>query len=101
MSKQKYPLILVSLLSLVGAVQAASNAQTYSRADLDAAATLRQRALADSTPGSSSNRSHQIGPRPVGGIGPRRLGWGNAAARFSNVQWATVPGWYAAKLSFR
>ena len=107
MSKQKYPLILVSLLSLVGAVQAASNAQTYSRADLDAAATLRQRALADSTAWQLiESLTTEVGPRPAGSPGDRAaVAWGLREMQrlgFSNVHTvaATVPHWVRGEAEF-
>ena len=107
MLKQKYPLILGSLLSLVGAVQAASNAPTYSRADLDAAATLRQRALADSTAWQLvESLTTEVGPRPAGSAGDRAaVAWGLREMQrlgFSNVHTvaATVPHWVRGEAEF-
>lgn len=106
MSKQKYPLILASLLSLFGAAQAA-DAQTFSRADLDAAATLRQRALADETAWQLvESLTTEVGPRPAGSPGDRAaVAWGLREMRrlgYSNVHTieASVPHWIRGEAEF-
>jgi len=49
MLKQNYAIFSVFLLVFFTSATAADKAQPYSRADLTAAATLRERALSDST----------------------------------------------------
>jgi carboxypeptidase Q len=107
MSKQNYPLILVSLLSLIGAAHAASNAHSYSRTDLDTAATLRARALADSTAYALvESLTTEVGPRPAGSPGDRAaVAWGVREMQrlgFSNVHTveATVPHWVRGEAEF-
>jgi carboxypeptidase Q len=107
MSKHNYPLILASLLSLIGAANAASNDNSFTRADLDAAATLRERALADSTAYQLvESLTTEVGPRPAGSPGDRAaVAWALREMQrlgFSNVHTvdATVPHWVRGEAEF-
>jgi carboxypeptidase Q len=107
MTKQNYPLLLAFLLSLIGAAHAASNGPSFSRADLNAAATLRERALADSTAYQLvESLTTEVGPRPAGSPADQAaVAWGLREMRrlgFSNVHTveATVPHWVRGEAEF-
>ena len=85
MRKQNYPISIGLLLVFFTPATAADKPPAFTRADLAAAATLRERALADTTAYQLvESLTTEVGPRPAGsagrqgsgGLGPAR----NAAA---------------------
>src|SRR6185295_97747 len=104
MRKQIYPLIFASLLSLFTAARAAD---TFTRADLTAAATLRDRALSDSTAYQLvESLTTEIGPRPAGSPGDRAaVAWAQREMQrlgFANVHTVpvAVPHWVRGEAEF-
>ena len=72
MCKQIYQLVFVSLLSLIAAAHAENTGNSFTRADLATAASLRERALADSTAYQLvESLTTEVGPRPAGSPGDR------------------------------
>jgi hypothetical protein len=106
MRKQNYP-ILVGLLLVSAASSAAEKVESFTRADLAAAATLRERAFADATAYSLvESLTTEVGPRPAGSPGIRLPSPG-ACARcsvwgFANVRTveAFVPHWVRGEAEF-
>lgn len=100
MRKLTAPLLAVSLLASSLSAQSAESAKTFSRADLDTAATLRQRALADDTAYQLvESLTTEVGPRPAGSAGDRAaVAWAQREMQrlgFANVHTvpAVVPHW--------
>src|SRR5689334_3459493 len=94
MRKQTCPLIVASLLSLIAAAHAENPGNSFARADLAAAATLRERALSDSTAYQLvESLTTEVGPRPAGSPGDRAaVAWAQREMQrlgFANVH--TVP----------
>ena len=111
MRKQTCPSIFVTLMSLVATVHAAAPAtnqgNSFSRADLAAASTLRERALADSTAYQLvESLTTEVGPRPAGSPGDRAaVAWAQREMQrlgFANVHTvpATVPHWVRGEAEF-
>jgi carboxypeptidase Q len=105
MRKQTSPLVLASLLCLVPSVHAA--APSFARADLAAAATLRERALSDSTAYQLvESLTTEVGPRPAGSAADRAaIAWAQREMQrlgFANVHTvpATVPHWVRGDAEF-
>src|SRR6185295_892388 len=104
MRKQIYPLIFASLLSLFAVARAVD---TFTRADLTAAATLRDRALSDSTAYQLvESLITEIGPRPAGSPGDRAaVAWAQREMQrlgFANVHTVpvAVPHWVRGEAEF-
>src|SRR5688500_10698306 len=109
MSKQRYPIfVLILLVSIVTAAAAAADKpQPFERADLAAAATLRERAFADGTPYQLvESLTTEVGPRPAGSIGDKAaVAWGLREMQrlgFANVHTveAVVPHWERGEAAF-
>jgi len=108
--RKPIPLIVVSMLSLVTTVHAAPAANhgaTFSRPDLSTAATLRERALTDSTAYQLvESLTTEVGPRPAGSPGDRAaVAWAQREMRrlgFANVHTvpAMVPHWVRGEAEF-
>jgi carboxypeptidase Q len=105
MRKQTYSLI--TLLSLVTTVHAENHGNSFTRADLSAAATLRERALADSTAYQLvESLTTEVGPRPAGSAGDRAaVAWAQREMQrlgFAHVHTvpATVPHWVRGEAEF-
>ncbi|HTU64919.1 MAG TPA: M20/M25/M40 family metallo-hydrolase [Steroidobacteraceae bacterium] len=106
----EHPLFVAFLLSLVAAASAAppaKNAGSFSRADLAAATTLRERALADATAYQLvESLTTEVGPRPAGSPGDRAaVAWAQREMQrlgFANVHTvaATVPHWVRGDAEF-
>src|SRR5690349_16336122 len=72
MRKQNYPLFACFLLAFIAPTTAADKPRTFDRADLTAANTLRDRALADDTAWQLvSSLTTEVGPRPAGSAGDK------------------------------
>ena len=94
MRKQIHPLIVASLLSLIAAAHAENTGNSFTRADLATATTLRERALSDSTAYQLvESLTTEVGPRPAGSPGDRAaVAWAQREMQrlgFANVH--TVP----------
>jgi carboxypeptidase Q len=111
MRKHKLPLILASSLSLFAAAHAApreeNRGNSFTRADLAAAATLRERAMSDSTAYKLvESLTTEVGPRPAGSAGDRAaVAWAQREMQrlgFANVHTvpATVPHWVRGEAEF-
>ena len=111
MRKQNLLLILASLLSpLTGAYAAPSSTNSgdsFSRADLAGAATLRERAMSDSTAYQLiESLTTEVGPRPAGSEGDRAaVAWAQREMQrlgFANVHTVptTVPHWVRGEAEF-
>jgi carboxypeptidase Q len=109
MRKQTHPLILASMLSLLAAAHAApkSNGNSFTRSDLATAATLRDRAMSDSTAYQLvESLTTEVGPRPAGSPGDRAaVAWAQREMQrlgFANVHTvpATVPHWVRGEAEF-
>jgi len=100
MRKQNYPILVALLLSSLVAASAADKAPTFSRADLAAATTLRERAFNDATAYQLvESLTTEVGPRPAGSPADRAaVAWGMREMQrlgFANVRTmdVTVPHW--------
>jgi carboxypeptidase Q len=111
MLKQNHTLVFLSLLSLIATVHAADSTanrgNSFTRADLAAASTLRERALADSTAYQLvESLTTEVGPRPAGSPGDRAaVAWAQREMQrlgFANVHTvpATVPHWVRGEAEF-
>jgi carboxypeptidase Q len=107
MSKHKYPIFAASLLVNFVAATAADKAPSFTRADLTAAQSLRERALADSTPFQLvESLSTEVGPRSAGSPGDKAaVAWAVREMQrlgFSNVRTmeAVVPHWVRGEAEF-
>lgn len=107
MRKHRHPLIIASLLSLIVASHAENHGNSFSRADLDAAATLRERALSDSTAYQLvESLTTEVGPRPAGSPGDRAaVAWAQREMQrlgFANVHTVpvAVPHWVRGEAEF-
>src|SRR5689334_15031975 len=94
MRKQNYSLFTAFLLAFVASAIAADKPQSFARADLAAASTLRERALADETAWQLvSSLTTEVGPRPAGSPGDKAaVAWALREMQrlgFANVH--TVP----------
>jgi carboxypeptidase Q len=107
MRKQKHLLIIASLLSLITAVSAENHGNSFTRADLSAATTLRERALSDSTAYQLvESLTTEVGPRPAGSPGDRAaVAWAQREMQrlgFANVHTmpVVVPHWVRGEAEF-
>jgi carboxypeptidase Q len=107
MSKQRYPIFALILLVSIVTAAAADKPQPFTRADLAAAATLRERAFADGTPYQLvESLTTEVGPRPAGSIGDKAaVAWGLREMQrlgFANVHTveAVVPHWERGEAAF-
>jgi hypothetical protein len=107
MPKQKYPISAAILLAVISAAAAADKPQAFTRADLTAAATLRERAFSDSTPYQLvESLTTEVGPRPAGSKGDKAaVAWGLREMQrlgFANVHTieAVVPHWVRGEAEF-
>lgn len=107
MRKQKHRLVFVSLLSLITAAHAENTRHSFTRADLATAASLRERALADSTAYQLvESLTTEVGPRPAGSPGDRAaVAWAQREMRrlgFANVHTVpvSVPHWVRGEAEF-
>ena len=72
MRKLNYPTLIGLLLAFFNAATAADKTPPFSRADLAAAATLRERASADTTAYQLiESLTTEVGPRPAGSPGDK------------------------------
>ncbi len=99
-----FPLILLSLITSAGA---ADKPQSYSRADLDSAGALRERALTDETAYKLvESLTTEVGPRLSGSAGDKAgVAWGVREMQrlgFANVRTADafVPNWVRGEAAF-
>ena len=99
-----FPLILLSMLASAGA---ADKPRSFARADLDAAGTLRERALADETAYRLvESLTTEVGPRLSGSMGDKAgVAWGVREMNrlgFANVRTsdAYVPNWVRGEAEF-
>src|SRR5688500_12568823 len=101
MLRQTYPFFTAILLAISSAAAtSADKSPAFSRADLAAAATLRERAFADPMPYQLvASLTTEVGPRPAGSQGDKAaVAWGVREMQrlgFANVHTieATVPHW--------
>jgi hypothetical protein len=107
MRKQNYPIFIGLLLTFFTSASAADKAQAFSRADLAAAATLRERALVDTTAyGLVESLTTEVGPRPAGSPGDKAaVAWAQREMKrlgFANVHTveALVPHWVRGEAEF-
>jgi hypothetical protein len=107
MHKLTTPFFALSLLLFFESADAADKPAAFSRADLSAADSLRQRALADSTAYELvSSLTTEVGPRPAGSAGDKAaVAWGLREMRrlgFENVraEEVTVPHWVRGEAQF-
>ncbi len=107
MRKQNYPASAAILLVLFATATAADKPPAFARADLDAAATLRERAFADATPYQLvESLTTEVGPRLSGSAGDKAaVTWALREMRrlgFANVHTveALVPHWVRGESEF-
>ena len=107
MQPLKTPLCAAFLTTLVLSAHAADRPPTFSRADLVAASTLRERALADGTAyGLVESLTTRVGPRPAGSAGDKAaVAWGAEQMRrlgLTDVRTpeVTVPHWVRGEAQF-
>jgi Zn-dependent M28 family amino/carboxypeptidase len=107
MSKQNYPLFASFLLAFITTASSADKPATFSRQDLSAAATLRERALADTTAYQLvTSLTTEVGPRPAGSPGDKAaVAWALREMKqlgFANVHTvdAVVPHWVRGEAEF-
>jgi carboxypeptidase Q len=107
MSKQTHRLFCTFLLTFIAAATAADRPAAFARADLTAAATLRERALADDTAWQLvSSLTTEVGPRLAGSPGDKAaVAWGLREMQrlgFTNVRAmeAVVPHWVRGEAEF-
>jgi carboxypeptidase Q len=107
MRKQSYPIFAVLVLVSFVAAAAADKPPAFTRADLSAAATLRERALEDATAYQLvESLTTEVGPRPAGSPGDKAaVAWGLREMQrlgFANVHTveAMVPHWVRGESEF-
>jgi carboxypeptidase Q len=107
MHKQTTPFFALFLLVFFAYADAADKPAAFSRADLSAADSLRQRALNDSTAYELvSSLTTEVGTRPAGSAGDKAaVAWGVREMKrlgFSNVraEEVTVPHWVRGEAQF-
>jgi len=107
MRKQNYPMLIGLLLTFFTVASAADKPSAFTRADLAAAATLRDRALADTTAYRLiESLTTEIGPRPAGSPGDKAaVAWAQREMKrlgFANVHTveAIVPHWERGEAEF-
>jgi carboxypeptidase Q len=107
MRKQNHPIFSAILLVFFTAATAADKTPAFTRSDLAAAATLRERALSDSTPYQLvESLTTEVGPRPAGSSGDKAaVAWALREMKrlgFTNVRTieATVPHWVRGEAQF-
>jgi hypothetical protein len=107
MRKQNHPTFAAILLVLFTSATAADKAPAFTRADLEAATTLRERAFADATPYQLvESLTTEVGPRPAGSPGDKAaVAWGLREMQrlgFANVHTveAMVPHWVRGEAEF-
>jgi carboxypeptidase Q len=107
MLKQNCTLLAAFSLAFLAPATAADNRPAFTRADLAAAATLRERALADATPYQLvESLTTEVGPRPAGSAGDKAaVAWALREMQrlgFSNVRTieAGVPHWVRGEAEF-
>jgi len=107
MRKQNYPIFIGLLLTFFNSAMAADKPPAFSRADLAAAATLRDRALVDATAYQLiESLTTEVGPRPAGSPGDKAaVAWAQREMRrlgFTNVHTveAIVPHWVRGEAEF-
>ncbi|HEX6639109.1 MAG TPA: M28 family peptidase [Steroidobacteraceae bacterium] len=107
MRKQNYPLFASFLLAFLSAATAADKSQAFSRADLAAAASLRERALTDGTAYQLvTSLTTEVGPRAAGSSGDAAaVAWALREMQrlgFSNVHTVEtmVPHWVRGEAEF-
>ena len=108
MLKQNYPLLAGLLLTLCTFANAAEKPRNFTHADLSAASTLRERALADPTAFALvESLTTEVGPRPAGSPGDRAaVAWAQREMQklgFANVRTleAVVPHWERGEAEFQ
>ena len=108
MLKQIHPFFVGLLLTLCASATAAEKPQNFTRADLAAAATLRERALADTTAFALvESLTTEVGPRPAGSPGDMAaVAWAQREMEklgFANVRTleAVVPHWERGEAEFQ
>jgi len=107
MRKQNFAASAVLLLALFTTATAADKPPAFTRSDLAAAATLRERALEDSTAYQLiESLTTEVGPRPAGSPGDKAaVAWGIREMKrlgFTNVHTveAIVPHWIRGEAKF-
>jgi len=107
MRKQTYPIFIGLLLTFFNSVSAADKPPAFSRADLAAAATLRERAAADATAYQLiESLTTEVGPRLAGSPGDKAaVAWAQREMTrlgFTNVHTveAIVPHWDRGEAEF-
>ena len=107
MRKQNYPIFIGLLLTFFNSVSAADKPPAFTRADLAAAATLRERAAADATAYQLvESLTTEVGPRSAGSPGDKAaVAWAQREMTrlgFANVHTveATVPHWVRGEAEF-
>ena len=107
MRKQNLPLFAGFLLTFITSAIAADRPAAFSRPDLAAAATLRERALADGTAYQLvTSLTTEVGPRPAGSPGDKAaVAWALREMQrlgFANVRTveAIVPHWVRGEAEF-
>ena len=107
MLKQNYPIFAGLLLAFFTTATAADRPQPFTRADLAAAATLRERAFSDSTPYQLvESLTTEVGPRLSGSPGDKAaVAWALREMQrlgFANVHTveAVVPHWVRGEAEF-
>ena len=107
MRKLIRPIFIGLLLTFFNAATAADKTPPFSRADLAAAATLRERASADTTAYQLiESLTTEVGPRPAGSPGDKAsVAWAVREMKrlgFANVHTvdATVPHWVRGEAEF-
>src|SRR5262245_24915507 len=100
MRKLNYPIFIGLLLTFFSAANAAEKTPPFSRADLEAAKTLQERASVDSTAYQLiESLTTEVGPRPAGSAGDKAaVAWALREMNrlgFANVHTveAMVPRW--------
>ena len=107
MRKKNYPILIGLLLTLSITAPAAEKVEAFTRADLAAAATLRERAFADATAFALvESLTTEVGPRPAGSPGDKAaVAWALREMQrlgFANVRTvdAFVPHWVRGEAEF-
>ena len=108
MRKQNYPFFATFLLSIIASATAADKPQSFTRSDLTAAATVRERALADDTAWQLvSSLTTEVGPRPAGSPGDKAaVAWALREMQrlgFANVHTVetVLPHWERGEAEFQ
>ena len=107
MRKQSLPIFTSFMLAFITSAIAADKPASFSRPDLAAAATLRERALADGTAYQLvTSLTTEVGPRPAGSAGDKAaVAWALREMNklgFANVRTvdAMVPHWVRGEAEF-